>query len=238
MRRLLRDTPLSLRLTALYVAILITVLGILGGVIYMQVERFLLDDVRERNLTGARNAINRPAPFRRGNGFPSTTGGGTLPVYGATPVGGGGPTSGNGEGPTTDVNRLGGILMEVSSRETTAQIFGTDCTLLAVATQAIPDQPTPPACDVAEVQQALAGPVAPKTLGTEGARAMVLLVPLSLNGGTPGVLQLTTSLGAADGLLARLRLILLLGASGAIIIGAALGVSVTRTARGSRRRAS
>ncbi len=230
MRRLLRDTPLSLRLTALYVAILITVLGILGGVTYVQVERFLLRDVQERNLTGARNAIMRPAPFRRGNGFPSTTGGGTLPVYGATPVSGGGPTSGNGEGQATDVNRLGGILMEVSSRETTAQIFGADCTLLAVATQAIPDQPTPPACDVAEVQQSLAGPVAPKVLGTEDARAMVLLVPLSLNGGTPGVLQLTTSLGAADGLLARLRLILLLGASGAIVIGAALGVSVTRTA--------
>jgi two-component system OmpR family sensor kinase len=230
MRKLMRDTPLSLRLTALYVAILIIVLGILGGVIYVQVESFLLRDVQERNLTGARNAVNRAAPFRRGNGFPGTVGGGTIPVYGATPVNGGGPTSGNGEGQATDVNRLSDILREVSSRETTAQIFGTDCTLLAVTTQAIPDQPIPPACDVAEVQRALIGPVQPRIVGTEEARAMVLLVPLSLNGGTPGVLQITTSLAAADSLLARLRLILLLGAGGAIVIGAALGVSVTRTA--------
>jgi hypothetical protein len=115
MRKLMRDTPLSLRLTALYVAILIIVLGILGGVIYVQVESFLLRDVQERNLTGARNAVNRAAPFRRGNGFPGTVGGGTIPVYGATPVNGGGPTSGNGEGQATDVNRLSDILREVSS---------------------------------------------------------------------------------------------------------------------------
>lgn len=234
MRKLLRDTPLSLRLTALYVAILITVLGILGGVIYVQVESFLLRDVRERNLTGARNAINRSSPFRRGNGLPSTSGGGNIPAYGATPGGGGivpggVPGNGDGEGQSADFNRLNGILMEVSSRETTAQIFGADCSLLAVATQAIPDQPVPPACDVAAVQQALTGPVQPRIVGSEDARAMVLLVPLSLNGGIPGVLQITTSLGAADGLLARLRLILLLGAGGAIVIGAALGVSVTRT---------
>ena len=91
MQKLMRDTPLSLRLTALYVAILITVLGILGGVIYVQVENFLLNDVRDRNLTGARNAINRATPFRRGTGFPGLPGVGTLPTYGATPVSGGGP---------------------------------------------------------------------------------------------------------------------------------------------------
>ena len=232
MRKLMRDTPLSLRLTALYVAILITVLGILGGVIYVQVERFLLDDVRDRNLAGARNAITRAAPFRRGTGFPNSAGG-VVPVYGATPVSGAGPLGG--EGQSTDVSRLSGILMEVSSRETTAQIFGADCSLLAVTTQAIPDQPIPPPCDLTELQQSLlqqslAGPVEPRITGVEGARAMVLLVPLSLNGGTPAVLQITTSLGAADGLLQQLRLILLLGATGAIVIGAALGVSVTRTA--------
>jgi len=233
-RTLLRDTPLSLRLTALYVAILIAVLGSLGGVIYVQVESFLLRDIRDRNLIGARNAIDRAAPFRRGNGPPSTSGGDS-PAYGATPGSGGGVPSGgagsgNGEGQPTDFNRLSGILMEVSSRETTAQIFGADCGLLVVATRSIQDQPVPPACDVPEVRQALGGPVEPKTIGGEGARQMVLLVPLSPSSGTPAVLQLTTSLGSADSLLGQLRLILLLGAGGAIVIGAALGVSVTRTA--------
>jgi two-component system OmpR family sensor kinase len=215
MRALLRDTPLSLRLTALYVAILIAVLGILGGAIYVQVERFLLDDVAARNLTGAKNAIDR-VPLRRGGNSPG--GGGGV----------GGP--GNAEGPGIEPNRLSGIATEMSSRETTTQIFGADCGLLAVSAQPIPEQPTPPACDVAEVRRALAGAVETRTSGTEGARQLVMLVPFSLNGGTRGVLQITTSLGAADDLLERLRLILLLGAGGAIVAGGALGVSVTRAA--------
>ena len=235
MRKVLRDTPLSLRLTALYVAILITVLGILGGVIYVQVESFLLRDAAARNIAGAKNAIDRPLPFRRGGTIPGTTGGGNIPAYGATPVGGGGSTGGNagggsGEGQALDIGRLNGILMEVSSRETTAQIFGVDCNVLAAPTLSLDDQPLAPACDVNEMQSALRGSSTPKIIGTEHARQMVLLVPLNPNSGTPAVLQITTSLGAADNLLRQLRLILLLGAAGAIVVGAALGVSVTRTA--------
>jgi len=234
MRTLLRDTPLSLRLTALYVAILIAVLGILGSVIYVQVESSLLHDVRERNVNGAMKTIDRLFSVRRGGNVPGIGGGDAIPPYGGTPVSGGGAGAGAsgsvGEGPPPEASRLNGILMEVSSRETTAQIFGTDCTVLAAPTLSIADQPLAPPCDVGEIRNALRGSSDPKIIGTEGARKMVLLVPINPNSTTPAVLQLTTSLGAADSLLERLRWILLLGAGGAIIIGAALGVSVTRTA--------
>ena len=217
-------------------AILIAVLGILGGVIYVRVEWFLLDDVAARNVTGAKNAIDRLLPFRRGGNNPGIGGGGNIPAYGATPVGGGSTIGGNaggrnGEGQILDIGRLNGILMEVSSRETTAQVFGADCRVLAAPILSIADQPTPPACDVVELQRALlAGPVESRVTGAEDARAMVLLVPIAPNDSPPAVLQITTSLRAADDLLHQLRLILLLGAIGAIAIGAALGVSVTRAA--------
>ena len=233
MRTLLRDTPLSLRLTALYVAILIAVLAILGGVIYFRVERFLLDDVGDRNLKGAMKAIDRPLPFPRGRNFPGG-GGGVMPPYGGTPVGGGGSGAGTSnpysDGEPYDASRLNGILTEVSSRETTAQIFGANCAVLAAPILAIDDQPPAPPCDVGEIGAALRGSTEAKMIGTEGARQMVLLLAINPRSATPAVLQITTSLVASDRLLAQLRQILLLGAAGAIVIGAALGVSVTRTA--------
>lgn len=211
MRRLLRDTPLSLRLTALYVAILIAVLGILGGVIYVQVESFLLGDTAHRLGAAAQNAIGRSAQFRRGGGSP---GGGT----------------GSGTPFNADPGRLAGIATEVSSPDTIGQIFGADCTLLAVTAQPIAEQPPPPACDQDDVAAALREQAYWEVSGDKGARQLVLLQRLPLGDGTAGVLQITTSLAAADSLLAQLRLILFLGALGAIVLGAALGVSVTRTA--------
>lgn len=67
MRWLTRDTPLSWRLTGLYVAILATVLAVLGVVLYVQIERFLLNDTAKRLVDGARPAITRSFAPRRGN---------------------------------------------------------------------------------------------------------------------------------------------------------------------------
>lgn len=63
-RRLTRDTPLSLRLTALYVAILAVVLATLGFVLYDQVEGFLIRDTHDRLVAGANAAITRRPPNR------------------------------------------------------------------------------------------------------------------------------------------------------------------------------
>ncbi|MFN8540600.1 MAG: ATP-binding protein [Thermomicrobiales bacterium] len=64
LRRLTRDTPLSLRLTALYVAILAVVLATLGFVLYDQVEGFLIRDTHDRLVAGANAAITRRPPNR------------------------------------------------------------------------------------------------------------------------------------------------------------------------------
>src|SRR5687767_12623851 len=98
-RRLQRDTPLSLRLTALYVAILATVLVVLGFTLYAQVEDFLIRDTRDRLTVGAEQAINRP----KGGG------GGSRPPYS--------------NGSSIDINRLSGITSELTSRDTVARII-------------------------------------------------------------------------------------------------------------------
>lgn len=208
----MRDTPLSLRLTALYVAILITVLGILGGVVYVRVENFLLQDTANRLGAAAQNAINRSLLIRH-------DGGDVLP--GGT---------GSSPSPSGDTGRLVGIATEVSSPVTVGQIFSASCVRLAVTAQPIKEQPQPPACDQDDVSAALRDNVHWEVSGVQGARQLVLFQRLQLSGGTVGALQITTSLGAADSLLAQLRLILFLGATGAVVLGAALGVSVTRTA--------
>src|SRR5690349_1434461 len=64
MIRRLRDMPLSLRLTALYVAILATVLAVLGFVLYSRVEDFLIRDTRDRLVASAEEAIVRRPPNR------------------------------------------------------------------------------------------------------------------------------------------------------------------------------
>src|SRR6476660_7693282 len=121
----LRDTSLSLRLTALYVAILAAVLAVLGFVLYSQVQNFLLNDTRDRITAGAQQAIMRVPK----NGRDQRN---TLP----------------------DIGRLIGITSELSSRDTVARIFTADGTIL-VGGQSIPEQPEPPACSPADLQRAI-----------------------------------------------------------------------------------
>ncbi len=197
----LRDTPLSLRLTALYVAILATVLAVLGFVLYNQVESFLLKDTRDRLTAGAQQAIMRVPP-KNGREQRSST---------------------------LDFGRLGGITGELTSRDTVARILAADGTVL-VGGQTIPEQPAPPDCAPADLQRAVAGQSQWTTLNDDSVRQLVVLMPLQISEGNVGALQITTSLTAANDLLERLQLILLLGTLGAIALGTVLGVSVTRTA--------
>src|SRR5918997_6000398 len=118
MRRRLRDTPLSLRLTALYAAILAAVLTALGVAIFAQVERFVIDDTARRLEEGARPAIGRafnPGP-RRG--------------------GGPGPDLGRSAGSPA----LDELARELSSTGTAARVIAPDGTILAGA-RLLPEQP-------------------------------------------------------------------------------------------------
>ena len=207
MRRLLRDTPLSLRLTAVYVAILAAVLTALGVVIYAQVEDFLIRDTAQRLAQGARPAIMRAA----------------------------GPGPRRGPGPPPDATRLvadldaGRLVTELSSRDTVARVIAPDGAV-AAGEKVYPEQPNPPACDPEHLRQALNGATPTTIIDDGGARQLVVLLPLRTGDPSAAALQLTTSLAAADGLLAGLRRILALGVLGAVALGALLGVPVTRTA--------
>jgi two-component system OmpR family sensor kinase len=204
MKRSWRDISLSWRLTALYVAILAAVLVTLGIVLFARVEHFLIDDTKARLETSAKAAImraNRGNDPRRGPGGPF---------------------------PQADTDRLKNLTMELTSQETVARAFSSDGTLLAIG-PAIEDQPVPPECAVGDLQRAAAGETLPPQIDGNS-RQLVVLMPLQVGGTTNGALQLTTSLAAADSLLAQLRLILVFGVLGAVALGAALGVPVTRTA--------
>lgn len=129
-------------------------------------------------------------------------------------------------GPTLDTGRLA---VDLSSPNTVARVIAPDGTVIA-GQRFFPEQPNPPAPDPTAVRQALAGAQVVTTTSDGGEHRLVVLLPLRVYDTTVGVLQLTTSLAAADSLLARLRLILVLGALGAGALGALLGVPVTRAA--------
>src|SRR5215212_1278122 len=201
MVRRLRDISLSWRLAALYVTILVAVLATLGVVLYVRVENFLLDDTKNRLESAARAAIihaDRPNEPRRGPG---------------------------GSSPDPGV-RLTGLTQELTSRDTVARVLAPDGTVIATG-PAYPDQPVPPDCASADLQRTVSGAPPPAQIG-QNTRQLVVLMPVRLNDTTTGALQITTSLAAADDLLAELRLILIVGVLGAVALGAALGVPVTR----------
>jgi two-component system OmpR family sensor kinase len=199
LRRLRRDTPLSLRLTVLYVAILATVLAVLGFVLYGQVQDFLIRDTRDRLVASAADAIVRRPPSRNR------------------------PNSG------PDSQQLVIVARDLTSNDTVARIFNANGEVLAGG-QDYAGQPNPPACSAADLQRTIAGTTSLATIDDGNVHQIVLLTPIALGDGTTGALQVTTSLAAADDLLARLRLIVLLGSIGAVALGTLLGVSVTRAA--------
>jgi two-component system OmpR family sensor kinase len=200
MGRRLRDLPLSLRLTALYVAILATVLAALGFAVYKQVQDFLIDDTHNRLVTAAREAIDRPLP-----------------------------NPGRGRGGAAPDDRWDIWTRELSSRDTVARLIGQDGAILSDGKE-YSYQLAPPECSAADLQRTVAGNTFSTTIRDGDTRKLVLLTPVQLGNGQVGALQITTSLAPADSLLEQLRLIVLLGSLGAIALGTLLGVSVTRTA--------
>ena len=102
------------------------------------------------------------------------------------------------------------------------------------AASPFPSLALPPVPDPARVRQAIrqGEDVTYVTPDEDGGRTLVTLTPLrrGLDGEVIGVLQLATSLDGADDLLARLRLLLLLGLGSALAAGIILGVPLTRAA--------
>ena len=110
-----------------------------------------------------------------------------------------------------------------------ARVLAADGSVLATG-PTFYDQPSTPGVPPSEVAATIAGQTVATTPRDGDAHQLVLLVPVHLDDGRVAVLQMTASLAAADTLLGRLRLILLLGSLGAIALGTRLGLPVTRTA--------
>jgi two-component system OmpR family sensor kinase len=119
--------------------------------------------------------------------------------------------------------------MDLSSHDTVAQVVAPDGTVVASG-RTQPEQPTAPVPDPDAVRRALAGAVVTTEIDDGGEHRLVYLEPLRQGDTIVGALQLTTSLEAADNLLAQLRTDLLLGAIGAVVAGTLLGVPITRAA--------
>ncbi|HEX5506118.1 MAG TPA: HAMP domain-containing sensor histidine kinase [Thermomicrobiales bacterium] len=209
MASVLRDAPLRWRLTAFYIAILSAILVLLGVLLYVQLDRYLVDDAVARVRAGAAPTIARYLDPRR-------TPPKNLPAN-ATPA----------ERLAFDAKRMAA---DLSTSDVVAVLTDTDGNVLATG-DGQGDQPTPPTLDRAQVDRALAGEMAPfRTVHLHGEHLIVVVLPLKSGDTTVGTVQLSTSLALADHVLARLRLYLILGVLGAMAVGILLGVPLTRAA--------
>jgi len=116
----------------------------------------------------------------------------------------GGPIQRRGPDNGYEGSRLAELAKNISASDTTVQIIGTDGTILATA-MPYSGRPTAPPADLNSIRLVLAGQkVPPANLTDNNEHRLIVLQPFAINETTTGVLQLTTSLAAADDLLTRL----------------------------------
>lgn len=119
-------------------------------------------------------------------------------------------------------------VQRINTRDTTAIVLGLDGTSLANSRSA--DDPTPIAhLDKSILDQAYTSRQEVVTIVPgENERLLVLLKPLLRNGTPVAFLQISTSLGTIDDILATLRLWSALGMLGAVLLGSMLTILITR----------
>jgi signal transduction histidine kinase len=134
---------------------------------------------------------------------------------------------------------LAGLLTEqLSTRETAARVYtpeGDPLPALPSVTVDAPESPVTPRTDAGRVRDAAARRDDTRLVSRDpesGSRTLVLLTPMRRHqdDAAIGVLEVSAPLEAADALLTRLRLLLLLGLGGALGLCVALGVPLTRAA--------
>jgi signal transduction histidine kinase len=264
--------PLRWRLAFLYSALAAAVLLLLGLVLYREIDTFLIENTAARLRAQAQATISRHS----GGVLVSGTYFQAIEVRGAgsatdtlVPAQVAGPPIGVLTRPAVS-DMASFIVAELTTRDTSALVIGTDGTVVAgggrlvetpapppsaapapptagvqvsgddvfrIQTRAVPAQPLQraplPATDTVRVQSVLdTGNTQTYVAELDGERQLVMLLPLRRAGDRAivGVLQVATSLGPADALLARLRLLLMLGLGGALALCVAVGVPLTRAA--------
>lgn len=205
---------LPLKLTLLYVGLLALILGTLGTVLYLDNQRFLVDNLAARVRAQAKPIIAR---WLFGRGQPP-------------------PLLGRDQGPRgrprlEDI--AAGLARDLTSRDSGALILDRRGRVLARG-KVLPEEPEPAPPDPAFYRRALAGEnEVSYATHWQGAHVLVVLVPLRPSPQSPrvmGLVQITTPLAPIDDILFRQRLVLLVGIGLALAVGTLLGLLFTSSA--------
>ncbi len=208
------DLPLQLRLTLAYILLLAFLFSLLGGILYWQSYRFLMEETAARLRAQAKPVIEAW-------------------LYTQTPPDGEPPAL-PAELHPADAERLAEIApalaRALTSRETVAVLFDAQGHRLADGRR-LPEEPTPPAVPASLLEDALRGEnEVSAVLDTPDGEKLVLLIPLRAAPGEAqvlGVLELSTPLAPIERILHRQRLLLALLGAITLAVGALLGLWIT-----------
>ncbi len=218
MTRLLRHRHLSLRakLIALTASVLVSIMALFGVVLYVGIERVLIDNTAQGLRASAGAAIDAQL-----NGPRRPRDDHTLPIPGATP---GLPPGQGGPPPEADATRsLVDLARALTTRDTAA--LTTDATGATVsngpALAGITTVSAPVLDPATYVSVVAANQERHFRATTADGPVLIELVPLvrqtATSSQTVGTLELSTSLQSIDSFLGRLRLLLLIGAILAVL---------------------
>ncbi|MGB8647378.1 MAG: ATP-binding protein [Anaerolineae bacterium] len=217
-----QDLSLRLRLTFLYIGLLLVLLIALGSFLYLDTQNFLITTTLIRLQSQAQPGVERVVH----------PGGGPRPAPPGPASNGGAPRGANGNGPT--LAEIAGFLADSqTSPETTAAVFDTGGKLLADG-RTLPEQPISAPPDNARITQALAGQDGIYyTTAVGGQHTLVLLIPLRGLGSdqaVDGVMQLSSRLDLIDQVLARQQLLIIGGVLITLLLGTLGGLWLTGSA--------
>ncbi len=209
-QRFWRDLPLRVKLTVLYMGLLVGLITILGLTLYWDTRHFLIASTATRIRAQAKPVIERW-------------------LYSPTP---GEPTSSTSL--RADARRVEqvapALARDLTSRDTVALVLDRNGHVLADG-HYLPEEPLSPPPDPQKVALALAGENEVTYITSSGESAMlVLLIPLRARPGDPhilGVVQMSTPLEPVEHILERQRLLLTLLGGLILVLGVGLGLWIT-----------
>ncbi len=209
--RLWRGQTLRVKLTMLYVGLLAAILLILGTILYLDNQRFLVNSLATRMRAQAKPTIEHWLFID--NTAPPLLGGQSHKT------------------PPPDLERIAPFLArDLTSRHTGALVLDTEGKVLARGKR-LPEEPDSPPPVPAYYRKALEGQKEISySTRFQGAHVLVVLIPLKTSPESNdilGVVQISNSLAEIDSILFRQRLVLVVGIGIAVVLGTLLGLFFT-----------
>ncbi len=214
-----RNLPLRVKLTVLYVGLLTVLLVILGLSLYYDTRSFMISTTVQ-----SLRSQNQPVIERLYRSGPPRQGQNPAPGLGEI---------GSASGPPTLADIAPFLAQSQTSPNMTAAVYSTSGKLLADG-HSQPEQPLSAPVDPVRMQRALAGdPNQYYTTSFSGQDTLVILIPL--RSGPPGsvqtgVMELSARMDVIDEVLARQRLLIILGVFVMLGLGTLGGLWITTSA--------